>query len=64
MWRDAGTIGTGLANDAVHRQSINSKKLRYFLIDIRLNLEWIQRKDIHRTNLDIRKIYNKGIICD
>lgn len=40
------------------------KNLWYFLIDIKLNLELVQQKDIHRTNIDINKIYNNREACE
>jgi hypothetical protein len=43
---------------------IKIKNIGYFLIDIRLDIEWVQSKDIHRTNTDINKIYKNCGICD
>jgi hypothetical protein len=56
-WRDGPCRAMLLAEQ-------KKKNLWYFLIDINLNLELVQQKDIHRTNIDINKIYNNRKTCE
>jgi hypothetical protein len=55
--------GIGLPGGMVLAEQ-KKKNLWYFLIDIKLNLELVQQKDIHRTNIDINKIYNNREACE